>query len=311
MKRFFKEYFLENWTLKATALLLALILWLFVRGEPGPERVVAVPLELHISNQMEITNDHPTSIEVTMRGAPFSNMWFGKALPSCVVDLQDAAEGENIVALTPEDIKISKGSGIRVLQVNPARISVVLEKILSKEVPIVAPVLQSPPQGFEVYSKILKPASVTIFGPRTRIAPVQSIHTNPISLEGKKQSTKFYESLNIRDQRVHTSMNNPVEVEILIGPHRKVFTIPKIPVIPDSADYDITPKQIAIQVLAPPNRMERISAGNFSVTVPTNALDVSAFPARIAPAVRILDDLNGTITIKDLQPAEVVIRQRK
>ena len=62
MKRFFKEYFLENWTLKATALLLALILWLFVRGEPGAERVVAIPLEVRISHQMEITNERPATI---------------------------------------------------------------------------------------------------------------------------------------------------------------------------------------------------------------------------------------------------------
>ena len=310
MKRFFKEYFLENWTLKATALLLALILWLFVRGEPGPERVVAVPLEVRISQQMEITNERPTSVEVTMRGAPFSNMWFGKALPSCIVDLQDAAEGENIVALTPDNIKISKGSGIRVLQVNPARISILLEKIISKEVPIVAPILQSPPQGFEVYNKILKPSSIIIYGPRTRVAAVQSIHTNPISLNGQKQSTRFYESLNITDHMVRTSMNNSVQVEILIGPHRKVFTIPKIPVLLDSADYEITPKQIAIQVLAPPNMIDKISAANFSATVSIKTIDVSMLPAKIVPTVRILDDLNGAISIKDLQPAEVVVRQK-
>ena len=29
MKRFIQEYLLENWSLKATAILLALILWLF------------------------------------------------------------------------------------------------------------------------------------------------------------------------------------------------------------------------------------------------------------------------------------------
>jgi len=93
MKRFFQELLLENWSLKLTAVLLSLILWLFVRGEPGPERVVAVPLEVLLPRQMEITNQRPTSVEVTMRGAAFSNMLFSQPLPTCIIDLQDAKEG--------------------------------------------------------------------------------------------------------------------------------------------------------------------------------------------------------------------------
>src|SRR5512143_3534125 len=140
MKRFIAEYVLENWSLKMTALLLSLVLWMFVRGEPGPERVVAVPLEVQLSRNMEITNQRPTSVEVTMRGAAFSNMLFNQPLPTCIIDLQGLKQGRHVITLNTENIRIPKGSGIEVLQVNPARVTVVLEQTVSKEVPITIPI---------------------------------------------------------------------------------------------------------------------------------------------------------------------------
>ena len=50
-----------------------------------------------------------TSVEVTMRGAAFSTMWFSQPLPACVVDLQGPEEGEHVVALTPDNVRIPKG----------------------------------------------------------------------------------------------------------------------------------------------------------------------------------------------------------
>jgi YbbR domain-containing protein len=158
MKRLIQEYLLENWSLKLTAILLSLILWLFVRGEPGPERVVAVPLEVQVPRHMEIINERPTSIEVTMRGAAFSNMWFSQPLPTCIIDLQGSQEGEHTINLTPDNVKIPKGSGIEILQVNPARVTLVLEKTISKEVPLSVPVRGEPARGFEIYGRSSKPA---------------------------------------------------------------------------------------------------------------------------------------------------------
>jgi hypothetical protein len=129
MKRFIREYLRENWNLKITALLLALIVWLFVRGEPGPERVVLIPLEVQVSHHMEIIGERPSMIEITMRGAAFSGVLFGQALPACAIDLQGAGEGAHTVALTPDLIKVPKGSGIEVLRVNPARVTIVLKRL--------------------------------------------------------------------------------------------------------------------------------------------------------------------------------------
>ncbi len=309
MKRFIKEYILENWTLKVTATFLGMVLWLFVRGEPGPERVVAVPLEVQVPRHMEITNERPTSIEVTMRGAAFSNMWFNQTLPSCIIDLQGAEEGRHVVTLTPDNIKIPKGSGIEVLQVNPVRVTLVLERTVSKEVPIIVPVRGEPLHGFEVYSKISKPASIVVTGPRSRIESVGDVPTEAVVLNGQKQSTRFFIGLNLKDNAIRTSLANPVQVDVQIGPRRKLYTIEKVPIATDDASYAADPTHISLHVLASPDSIGKITPADFEATVETKSMDAAKFPARLKPLVRILGNLSGVLTIRDIQPTEVVVRK--
>ena len=311
MKRFIKEYVLENWSLKATAVLLSLIIWLFVRGEPGPERVVSVPLEVQVPRQMEITHERPTSVEVTMRGAAFSSMWFSQPLPTCVVDLQGANEGEHVITLTPENVKTSKGSGIEVLQVNPARVTLVLEQTASKEVPIVVPVRGEPASGFDVYGRFSKPPTIVITGPRSRIEPVREIPAEAVSISGQKQPVRFFVALNIKDNAIRTPLNNPVQVDIQIGPRRKLFTVAQVPVVTDDPTYMISPKQIAVQVLAPADSAAELAPADFRAFVSTKNLN-AAPPVKTKPQVGIVNNkLSGDVIIKDVYPSEVVIRKDK
>ncbi len=311
MKRFIKEYILENWSLKATAVLLASVLWLFVRGEPGPERVVAIPLEVQVPSHMEITSERPASVEVTMRGAAFSNMWFSQPLPTCVIDLQGSKEGEHFIALTPENVKTPKGSGIEVLQVNPARVTLVLEQTVSKEVPVVVPVRGEPARGFDVYARSSKPATIIVTGPHSRIEPVREIPTEAVSIAGQKQPVRFFVTLNIKDSAIRTPLNNRVQVDIQIGSHRKLFTVNQIPVTTDNPAYVAVPKQIAVQVLAPADSVVELTHADFRAFVSTVNLN-AAVPVKTKPQVEILNNkLSGNVEIKDVYPPEIVIRQKR
>jgi YbbR domain-containing protein len=311
MRRWMKELLLDNWNLKATALFLALILWVFVRGEPGPERIVTVPLEVRVPRQMEIINKRPSSIEVTMRGAPVSNLWFSQPLPTCVIDLQAAGEGEHMVSLTPDSVKVSKGSGIEILQVNPARVAIVLESTVSREIPIMVPVREGPPRGFEIYSKYSKPASVIISGPRSRIAALQEVHTAPVSLQGSNQTFRFFVELILKDNSIRTSVQNPILVEVSIGPVRKLHTIHRVPVVVDADSFFVTPKQIEIQVLARPDSIPDITPMNFRAAAKAKYTNGAELPIHVKPTLQILNDFNGSMVIKAIHPSEITLQPRK
>jgi len=72
---------LENWTLKLTALFMAYVLWLLVRGDPGAMRVLSVPLEIRVPRNFEITSERPTTVDVTVRGSS-ATIAFSMSLPN-------------------------------------------------------------------------------------------------------------------------------------------------------------------------------------------------------------------------------------
>jgi YbbR domain-containing protein len=308
MKRF-KEILFENRSLKLMALLLALLLWLFVRAEPGPVRVVAVPLEVQLSRNMEITNERPSTVEVTMRGAAFSTMWFSQPLPTCIINLTGAAEGEHVVNLTPENIRIPKGTGIDILQVNPARVRLVLEKTITKEVPIAVPTKGEPARGYEIYGRFSKPATTLITGPRSHVDQTDEVQTEPVNINGQKQSVRSFVSLNIKDNTIRTSVSEPVQADIQIGPRRKTYTISPVPVHTDDPSFTTAPRQILLRVTAPVDMRKELAPKDFSATVAARNLDSSKLPMRVQPSIKVLGGLNGTVIIKEVEPSEVIVRK--
>jgi YbbR domain-containing protein len=308
MKRIIKEYILENWNLKLTALLLSLILWLFVSGEPGPERIVSVPVEVQVPRNMEIVNERPASVEVTMRGPAFSNMrTINQPLPACAIDMQKFKEGEHLVSLTGANIKIPKGASVEVLKVSPARLMLVLERTMSKEVPVVALVRGEPARGFEIYGKFLKPASVTIAGPRSHIELVREVRTEAISISDQQQSVRFFAALNIRDSSIRVAAVNSIQVDIQIGPRLKSATVTQVPLIIDDAGFTVSPRKIAVQVQAPADIAAALTPAYFRAIVAIKGIEFPSLPAKVKPAVSIVNDPSGTMKIRNVIPAEVTI----
>ena len=311
MKRFWHRFFLENWGFKVTSLVLATALWLFVHGNPGPERVVAVPLEVRLPRQMEIINQRPGSVEVTMRGMAVSNSWFSQPLPSCVVDLQSAPEGEHIITLTQSNIKIPQGSGIEILQINPVRLTIILESTVSREVPIAIPIEDGPPEGYEIYNQYSRPASVIITGARSRVSPVTEVETMPISLADQRGPGRFFVNLNLTDSSIRTSLENLIQVQVDVGRARQLHLVTGIPVTVEGGNYVVTPQQISVQIFAPPEFIEKVSVDNFRAVVRSGTFDATRLPVQVKPMVQLLNDTSGMAAIRAIQPPEIQIQRKR
>ncbi|MCL2877445.1 MAG: hypothetical protein FWF13_01545 [Acidobacteria bacterium] len=311
MKRFLRRFFLGDWLLKTASLLIALTLWLFVRGDPGHERVVAIQLEVRKPQQMETISQLPASVEVTMRGSPGSNVWFSQLPPTCVVDLQNASEGEHVVTLTPDNIRISQRGGIEILRIAPARLTIILETTVSKEVAIVAPINAGPPPGFEIYNKFTQPSSVIITGAKSRIAPITDVETMPISLLEQREPGRFFVNLNLQDSSIRASEENPIQVQVAVGPARRLHTINKIPVTVEGGDYSFTPEQVSVQILAPPEYIESVSAEDFRAVVRSGAFDAARLPSQGKLTVQMLKGSDGAAVIRAINPPEIMIQPKQ
>lgn len=312
MKQVLRKFFFRDWLLKTASLFIALTLWLFVRGDPGQERVIAVQLEVRKPQQMETVSPLPAGVEVTIRGTAVSNTWFSQLPPTCIVDLQNASEGEHFVELTPDNIRISQRGGLEILSISPARLAITLETTVSKEVPIVAQIHPGPPTGFELYEKpFTRPGSVIVTGARSRIALVTEVETMPISLEEQRDPGRFFVNLNPRDSSIRTSVQNLVQVEVTIGPVRRLHSIDKIPVTVEGGDYDFRPEHVSVQVLASPEYIRNVSASDFRAVIRSDAFDAGQLPAQGKLTVQMLKETDGTAEIRAITPAEITIQRKR
>ena len=310
MKRFLSVSFFGDWPLKLASIFIALTLWLFVRGETGQERVIAMQLEVRKPQQMETVSQLPASVEVTIRGSSVSNTWFGQLPPTCVVDLQNAFEGEHIVTLTSDNIRMSQWRGVEILRIAPARLTITLETTVSKEVPIIVPIDPLPSKGFEIYDKITRPLSVIITGAKSRIASITEVETTPVSLEEHQKSGRFFANLNLQDSSIRTSVENPIQVEVLIGPVRRLHTINKIPVIVEGGNYSFTPEQVSVQILAPPEYIESVSVEDFHAVVRAGAFDDAHLPTPGKLTLQMLKGSDGAAVIRAINPPEITIHRK-
>jgi YbbR domain-containing protein len=208
-------------------------------------------------------------------------------------------------------VSIPQGSRIEVLHLNPARIDIKLERTLSKKVGIVVPIQGEPAQGFEIYDKSSKPNSVMASGPRSRIEPLEEISTEAISIADQKQTASFYVRLNPGDSAIRTALTNPVEVNIRVGPRRSRHTVKQVPIVLEDEAFAVSPKDISVRVLAPPEAIEKLTAETFTVTIDPKELETSEFPAELKPIIRLPEAFKDTVVIQSSQPPEVTVRRLK
>ena len=291
-----RDLFLENWSLKLAALAIACFLWFVVRGDSGAERVITVPLEVQIPRNMEITNERPSTVDVTIRG-PAGTMWFGQAIPVCTVDLQEAEEGEHVLPLSERNVQMPRG--LDMIAIRPARVRLVLERTTSKEVSVRA-LLGDPPPEMDIYSVSLNPSKVVITGPRSHVQGVREVNTESVPLTGQREAFRTFVNLNIRDTAIHSTPVGPIEVAVELGPHRTVQTVSRIPVAVDDASVLVSPAQISISVLAPPSLAGNLKPEDFVATVTARALDQAKRLARVKPDVKLKEPRDPAVVVKSV-----------
>lgn len=306
--KFISHLFLENWGLKLTAIFLAFILWMVVRGDPSAERVINVALEIRLPRNMEVTSDRPSTVDVTVRGA-FTNLWFSPTLPTYIVDLTSYDEGEHVIQLSPQNVRFPRTSGLEPVSVRPTRLKITLERTTTKEVPIRVVTRGEPGPGMDVYGVSSSPASATLSGPRSHVERMREVPTEGIALNDLRQSIHKLLNLDVRDDAIHCTPAGPVEVNVELGPHRRLQRIPKVIVVSSDASFSVTPRWITVDLLVPISRDQRLTAGDIGAAVKASGLDLTQSVLKVKPEVWLKIPPDPAIVIKGIQPEEVTLKK--
>jgi hypothetical protein len=170
---------LQNLPLKVASLGLAVLLWLVIAGERTSEMGLQIPVELqNFPRDLELTGDPVDTVEVRLRASPGVMKQLGPAEISAQIDLQGVSDGERIVHLTAESIRVP--FGVTVVRITPAILNLNFERTLQKLVPVRPRILGRPAPGHEVAEIVSEPAEVRIAGPKSRVMEVESAFTEAL-----------------------------------------------------------------------------------------------------------------------------------
>lgn len=172
------------------AFILAMVVWIsaVIAADPNVENPLgrAVPIEVeNLDPNLLIMNDIPTQVRVTLN-APNSRWQLLNGDPRSIrawIELGGLGAGEHRLevevqtAITP----------VRVVEIDPAEIVVILEPQVTRTDPINLIVEGEPALGYAAGSPILNPSEVVISGPATLVTKVQEIQAY-LEIAGERQT---------------------------------------------------------------------------------------------------------------------------
>jgi len=229
-RRLLRRVFLEDWMTKAIALFITVALWLGVTGlrAPTTARFRSVPLNLRVSNNIEITNSPVQEVDLVITG---DKRRIDQLNPRDLVvslDLTDVLAGERTVQIAPENVSVELPTGVRLEEVQPNRIAVKLEAVGEREITVRAETEGAVAENYEIYNRVISPLKVRVRGPESFIKSLDSISTEKINLENRREDFIVRQvALNVVNPKV-TLLDTVVDVNFRVGEKRieRMFTVP-------------------------------------------------------------------------------------
>ena len=215
--------------LKILSLFLAIFLWYFVVGEDQVDITLTVPIEIiNLPADLVISNHYKKDIEVSVRGPRSMIQELRRQNITRPIDLATARPGTIVIKNEADSIPFPMG--ITVLRLQPANITLLVDKLVKKNLPIHPVIEGEPAPGYELGKITLRPDQLTISGPQHILESQLALKTYVINLDGLDHSTTVQVQLNLSPELLNLIGETVVSVEISLKEKLLRKTVRGIPV---------------------------------------------------------------------------------
>jgi YbbR domain-containing protein len=295
----------RNVGLKLAALGLGVGLWITVSGQQV-ERNVLVQLQFrNIPPSLEITGDTPRTVDVRVRGAAGLISPLEPYQVVATIDLTDARAGVRVFPLTAEHISVPLG--VEVKSVDPAAISLTLEKSASAQVPVKPTIDGLPAPGYEIGDVSWTPRTVEVVGPESRVKDHPSAVTERISIEGATATLVETVNMAVTDPtvRLRQAQAARVTVPIVSSPVARFRAVPLVfRNLPKGRQVTADPPAVAVTLRGPHEALSAIKDEQLQPYVDL----ANVGPGQYTLQVHV--DPRGAYAVTTIEPAAVTVRIR-
>lgn len=301
--RRWRDAFLRNPLLKIASLVAAFGLWTFVNfGERNTEETLQLPIEIvNLPEGLMVTGNGHESVDVRVVGPRPLLGRVDRTRLSLPVDLGGAKAGAAVFRITTDSLTLPRG--VRVLFVQPTQLTLQLEKVAEKLVPVQLRLLGKLPSDFLVVSQKVAPDHVEVRGPAALLGKVEAALTQSIDLAKLAEGT-VTRQLSLEPPGEHLSFGaRRVTATLQIAEVIETREIRDVAVQLEGATLEasVSPNRLRLKIRGPKKLVADYASRQESLVVVIDASGEAPTERSVAPVLELPEGLE----LLSMEPASV------
>jgi len=300
---------MNNLTLKLAALVLAVMMWLFAKGEQTAERVFPLPLVVRdVPEGVTTVERVPESISVVVTGANKELVrlrFWGD--PYAFVDMSDAEPGRAFrVSLSAGNVVLPPDVAVQVLEIRrPKNLDFEIDRLAERGVAVVPLVMGELADSYHILGRARSvPDTVTVYGPAGVLEDLAAVRTAPVSIAGRRSKIEMARRIEFDGPWNLHAVPKEVRVQVDVE-GTEVGTFSGIPVTferePGFAVASVEPQTAEIEVTGPEHLVTFFDSEDALVIVDARGLPRGNH--HLVPEIHLPEGL----TVRSVRPERFVV----
>ncbi len=184
-----KKLILNNWGLKTSALVLAVLVWAIICGRERifSEKTLKIPVEIfNVSDNVEVVNLRPEEVTVSLKGASKFVAAVTTESHPIKIDLKNIKESSKLNYFAEDYLEIP--AGVQLVSIHPKMIEVYVEEFATREVPVKIRFRGRLKAPLILKEARIIPDRVTVMGYKSQINKTDVVFTEEVDLNEIGQS---------------------------------------------------------------------------------------------------------------------------
>jgi YbbR domain-containing protein len=297
----------RNWGLKLAALFLSLLLYVAVAAQEQVTQELPMKLEVRVPPGRTLL-DAPAALTVVLRGKIAELLrlrLFRQVITLQVPDTVSTASWTT--PIQPGGVDLPKGADVQVAEIKPSSVTIQLDSVASKEVPIVARVTVSPESGQAIDGGLqITPSVARLVGPDRLLAGIAAVATVPTAFDAVRGS--FSRLVQIDTSPLGVVRVSPLDVRVsgaTIGVFERVFNL--LPVESGAGPltgYELRPARATVVVRGSEAVVQSLTKDSLKVIVHLTG------PVTDSATVRLMVLAPRGVTARAVPDSVLVVRRR-
>lgn len=189
---------LDRWPYKLAAVVLSILLWLNVTAdEQRQDQPMRTRVEFEVQDTTWSVREAPNEVRTVFQGRQGDLIAMVQPVLRKVID--PVTDSVMEIDLAVEDVSYDRSLSVRPTAILPQRVTVHLERRVERRVPVVARPGARAAEGFVISRTVVRPDSVTLYGPNSVLEGVLQVETSALQLGEVRSSTSRQTDLALPD----------------------------------------------------------------------------------------------------------------